>query len=562
MTRKHAKRSQAQKPLPPLSAETLETIQAAVFLYEDEPVIGLGKIDEVHGRRADSAGRIFRRYRNNFIEGIHYVLVKKDAFSEEEVPNDSTVPSGDTQCLDFEPVTPMIVSRGDASVLSSSYRGETMLFYLEGYLTVADRLSDPLDRQIQAAVGQAFDSLAESVKKSVSDIGPTIAFTYNDIPVHFDADSRINAKEMRRAAKASAKKAPMRWLQSAVIQGLIASGSKFFENRQVIALGQKGNIWIDREISILYAAYLGVEFLFAFRQSRAWSEDKLVSISRAEAPIAETPSARAVFPAEFERFGAKLDDMMALLQREAQENRQDLLAVRDKLSGEIAVARGEVAAIQGAVVAVGESVSAEAAASRKAMLARFAQTENFHLDQNKHQFFRLWNVVAEELVKLQKAWRGDARAILEEIAQRIDRAFRQFEETHFPAPSESLPPQQLLQPQSRESRADAAGASSGAAERVAGDQDQRRVAVWWDFFGETKRRAGEIAALAGGSLVEGSSALSKSMRLAHWIDRAVKAQTVFVLGKDGPRLRICSQQLFHASGPRLYWLQPVFSGKS
>jgi hypothetical protein len=369
MSRKRAKRLQAQKPLPPLSAETLETIQAAVFLYEDEPVIGLGKIDEVHGRRADSAGRIFRRYRNSFIEGIHFFSIKRDASPTKDASNDLTVSRRDTnQNLDLTPDN-LTVSRRDKHGVHGGYRGEVTLFYKKGYLAVSDSFSDPLDGQIQGAVTKAFDDLLKQAEKDKSIAHKKVIFSYNNIEIRINSNEQICAQDMYLASGVTEQKAPLLWLQNPEIQGVIASGSKFSENRQVIEFSPNGRIWLDQDLAVVYAAYLDLEFhLFAFRQlRRGWAESKLAA-SPAGVPIAEAPSAPAVFPAEFERFGAKLDDMMALLQREAQENRQDLLAIRQKLSGEIDAARGEVAAVQGQVsaarsevVLTRESVSGERA---------------------------------------------------------------------------------------------------------------------------------------------------------------------------------------------------------
>jgi hypothetical protein len=506
MTRKHAKRSQTQKPVV-LTAETRRAINNSVFAFQGEPVISLPQMSRLHSRAANAAGQAFRRHKDKLIEGRHYFVVK----------------------------------HAELQALLETLK-----------LNVSNGNKDKNEAQKADA-----QELIETLRLSVS-----IGDSDKSASLDAEASSRLETLKLN----VSRRDVDQNDLQNADAQEFIetiglsvSSGDHGGYRGEAILLTKRGYLLLVK----------------SFNDALAWQvQDMLVdAFERLEAirgggVAAPSPSPEKV-PAEF-------IEAVTELRREIAAVQSSVATVRESVSGAVATVRESVAekaaAHREAMLAefaqarevfgrehmtTREAVSAEAAASREAMLARFAQAENFHLDQNKHQFFRLWNVVAEELVKLQKAWRGDARAILEEIAQRIDRAFRQFEETHFPAPSESLPPQQLLQPQSRESRADAAGASSGAAERVAGDQDRRRVAVWWDSFGETKRRAGEIAALAGGSLVEGSSALSKSMRLAHWIDRMVKAQSVFVLGKDGPRLRICSQQLFHASGPRLYWLQPV-----
>jgi hypothetical protein len=155
-------------------------------------------------------------------------------------------------------------------------------------------------------------------------------------------------------------------------------------------------------------------------------------------------------------------------------------------------------------------------------------------------------VVAEELVKLQKAWRGDARAILEEIAQRIDRAFRQFEESHFPAPPLTQP-----QPQLEKLRAEAFSSAKPRRVPAVPDWAARLLMAWRAAFGSDKKRAGEIASLNNGALVASDTPRGRAMKVANWAAR-VENQTLCL--SDGQRVQLLSEPDSHNSAVKVYWL--------
>jgi hypothetical protein len=514
--------SQVQKPAD-LPAETLKAIQEAVFLFEGEPVIMLPVVDFIHSKFEGAARSAFFKNRNTLVEGEDFIVASIIDFE------------GLVQRLNFK----------RWSLNNRGFRGKVTLLRQEGYLVVTADFSGDFHALIRKAIIEKFCSLKSDAPGNVD--GYRVVFAYQSVPIRISEDGLISANDMYKAMKSPSNKESWRFAETEIAQTLSSPKGVILGKSEVLrsTSGRHGGTWMHPKVALAYALYLGVEFysfVFDALQRAQEDRDKPASTHAPEPSSQPTPAlAASLFDREelrailAEEVGQAIQQEVAASRQEANASRESLtkiiLSARDSVSGDLLVVRESLGeAIQ---LTRGEIAAAQEKLTRD-MAAQFTKAEYVHSKQNITLFLNLQSIVYRNLQELSKNFQGNEKRVFDAIAESFRREFREFELRHFAPQSQ---PAAALDPKAIE-------------------EEKRRflplIIAWRTRFGETHRRAREIAALPEGSLVEGETLRGKTLRLTHWL--AKMANQSFSLSAHQSvwlRLEWNPQGL----GPKIYWLE-------